>query len=170
MKSINTTWTIWTARVVVVVVVVVVLTTGTNVIHRQAENVAIASKCLPGGVATKTRNKRNVFSSLLTPQTPSHSHSLPFNHWGWVDKVFLGAGAKVRHLLVLLDVNSCRSLKIAVCSSFSLPSPRIHSSFYSGARSQPPKPRHSDDRHGTVRWTGRVVPERGASSRHSTIQ
>ena len=116
MKSINTTWTIWTARVVVVVVVV--LTTGTNVIHRQAENVAIASKCLPGGVATKTRNKRNVFSSLLTPQTPSHSHSLPFNHWGWVDKVFLGAGAKVRHLLVLLDVNSCRSLKIAVCSSF----------------------------------------------------
>ena len=164
MKSINTTWTIWTARVVVVVVVVVVLTTGTNVIHRQAENVAIASKCLPGGVATKTRNKRNVFSSLLTPQTPSHSHSLPFNHW--VDGVFLGAGVVGR----LLVVNSCRSLKIAVCSSFSLPSPRIHSSFYSGARSQPPKPRHSDDRHGTVRWTGRVVPERGASSRHSTIQ
>ena len=128
---------------------------------------------LPIAYLVASRRKPGIsemFSPLLTPQTPSHSHSLPFNHWGWVDKVFLGAGAKVRHLLVLLDVNSCRSLKIAVCSSFSLPSPRIHSSFYSGARSQPPKPRHSDDRHGTVRWTGRVVPERGASSRHSTIQ
>ena len=164
MKSINTTWTIWTARVVVVV-----LTTGANVIHRQAESIAIFPNCLPGEVATKTRNKRNVFStfahSIPRRRTPSHSHSLPFNHWGRVDGVFLGAGVVGR----LLVVNSCRSLKIAVCSSFSLPSPRIHSSFYSGVGRSPRSP--GTPMIGTARCGGPAVCRSGSqqAARHHTI-
>ena len=65
VKSINTTWTFWTTRVVVVVV----LTTGINVIHRRVESIVIFSDRLPGVVATKTRRKE-MFSDF-----PS---SLPF--------------------------------------------------------------------------------------------
>ena len=65
VKSINTTWTFWTTRVVVVVV----LTTGINVIHRRVESIVIFSDCLPGVVATKTQRKE-MFSDF-----PS---SLPF--------------------------------------------------------------------------------------------
>ena len=53
VKSINTTWTFWTTRVVVVVV----LTTGINVIHRRVESIVIFFDRLPGVVATKTRRK-----------------------------------------------------------------------------------------------------------------
>ena len=67
VKSINTTWTFWTTRVVVVVV----LTTGINVIHRREESIVIFSDCLPGVVATKTRRKE-MFSLSDFPS------SLPF--------------------------------------------------------------------------------------------
>ena len=79
VKSINTTWTFWTTRVVVVVV----LTTGINVIHRRVESIVIFSDCLPGVVATKTRRKE-MFSLIFPPHSLfplSHSHSLAFNHW-----------------------------------------------------------------------------------------
>ena len=79
VKSINTTWTFWTTRVVVVVV----LTTGINVIHRRVESIVIFSDRLPGVVATKTRRKE-MFSLIFPPHSLfplSHSHSLAFNHW-----------------------------------------------------------------------------------------
>ena len=67
VKSINTTWTFWTTRVVVVVV----LTTGINVIHRRVESIVIFSDCLPGVVAAKTWRKE-MFSLSDFPS------SLPF--------------------------------------------------------------------------------------------
>ena len=67
VKSINTTWTFWTTRVVVVVV----LTTGINVIHRRVQSIVIFSDRLPGVVATKTRRKE-MFSLSDFPS------SLPF--------------------------------------------------------------------------------------------
>ena len=67
VKSINTTWTFWTTRVVVVVV----LTTGINVIHRRVQSIVIFSDRLPGVVATKTRRKE-MFSLTDFPS------SLPF--------------------------------------------------------------------------------------------
>ena len=88
-------------------------------------------------VASRQKLRINEIFSLLP-----HTHTpLTLTHWLSITGDGLTGNLSEPELRPLV-VNSCRcvSLKIAVCSSFSLPSPRIHSSFYSGVGRSPRSP------------------------------
>ena len=107
-------------------------------------------------VASRRKLRINEIFSLLP-----HTHTpLTLTHWLSITGDGLTGNLSEPELRPLV-VNSCRcvSLKIAVCSSFSLPSPRIHSSFYSGVGRSPRSP--GTPMIGTARTgQGRGVPER----------